>query len=243
MWSVQPPTVELVTQTHESHDVDLTSSLRDYLSVLSVTTTLHTLPQTDLFPPLPEFTSALESVTIVDDAFLPAVHRARLTKTPWEIRDMERACAITSAAHEVVMRELGRFAGGKGVAGKGSAREGGVTARNAALRVNEWEIESEGDAEAIFVAVCRRAGWVFIHIIEALKNLSELALFQSSKHLAYMPIIASGSRAATLHYICNHEVGDFGLTHQSVVDSCFHIALCSGAPDVPDRLSIYCLCP
>lgn len=89
---------------------------------------------------------------------------------------MEKACRVTSDAHEVVMRELGRFAGGQGAAsGKGGKRDGGMA-------VNEWEIEGEGDAEAIFVAVCRREG---------------------SKHLAYMPIIASGMRAATLHYICN----------------------------------------
>ncbi|KAG8891623.1 hypothetical protein FRB99_003444 [Tulasnella sp. 403] len=46
----------------------------------------------------------------------------------------------------------------------------------------EWRIEKEAEAEAIFVASCRREGAV---------------------HQAYLPIVASAQRASTLHYCCN----------------------------------------
>jgi Xaa-Pro dipeptidase len=46
----------------------------------------------------------------------------------------------------------------------------------------EWLIEKEAEAEAIFVASCRREG---------------------SVHQAYLPIVAASTRAATLHYCCN----------------------------------------
>ena len=173
MWSIPPPSIDEVVSTLETQSV-LHLPLPSSLS--STTSTLHTLPPTVLFPTLP---TSILSAKPSSDHLLPAIHRARLVKTPFEVSLMTRAAEITSHAHEVVMRELGKFAGGRGVAGKGG-RAG--EARAGGLGLNEWEIESEGDAEAVFAAVCRRAG---------------------SKHLAYMPIMASGMRAATLHYICN----------------------------------------
>lgn len=50
------------------------------------------------------------------------------------------------------MRELGRFANDKA----------GIDFKERSGRelLSEWKIESEGDAEAVFVAACRRAGCV-----------------------------------------------------------------------------------
>ncbi|KAL7411963.1 metallopeptidase family M24-domain-containing protein [Mrakia frigida] len=178
MWSIPPPSIpEVISslQTQTVFHLPLPSSLST-----SSTSTLHTLPPTPLFPTLPDFIISA-STTPSSDSLLPAIHLARLLKDGFEIDLMEKAVAVTSNAHEVVMRELGKFAGGKGVAGKGGR---GGESRDGGLGLKEWEIEGEGDAEAVFVAVCRRGG---------------------SKHLAYMPIIASGMRAATLHYICNHS--------------------------------------
>lgn len=81
---------------------------------------------------------------------LTALHRARLVKTEAEIDRIRYANLITSGAHEVVMRELGRFANDK----TGVERKD----RTGREMVHEWKIESEGDAEAVFVAACRRAG-------------------------------------------------------------------------------------
>jgi len=52
------------------------------------------------------------------------------------------------------------------------------------LLPGEWLIEKEAEAEAIFVASCRREGAV---------------------HQAYLPIVAASTRASTLHYCCNDE--------------------------------------
>lgn len=112
---------------------------------------------------------------------LDALQRARLTKTPIEIERIREANRITSAAHEIVMRELGRFARRR--AGSSEDEDAptaaSTVARKAVESLSEWEIESEADAEAVFVAACRRAG----------------------AGQAYLPIVASGSRASTLHYV------------------------------------------
>jgi len=52
------------------------------------------------------------------------------------------------------------------------------------LMPGEWLIEKEAEAEAIFVASCRREG---------------------SVHQAYLPIVAASTRASTLHYCCNDK--------------------------------------
>jgi Xaa-Pro dipeptidase len=51
------------------------------------------------------------------------------------------------------MRELGRHASRrKDGEGKGTKERTGTEA------VGEWEVEAEGDAEALFVATCKRMG-------------------------------------------------------------------------------------
>ncbi|CED85454.1 Putative metallopeptidase [Phaffia rhodozyma] len=178
MWSVPPPSIEEASALFETHFIQPILSLQSTVSSLGSTHQIHTLPPTLLFPALPTFMNAYHSSKQASSAsLLPAIHQARLTKTPFEIENMERANKITSAAHEVVMRELGRFAGGR-------ASMRGIDGRPLDLGGQDWEIEGEGDAEALFTAVCRRGG---------------------SKHLSYMPIVAGGPRAATLHYICNHQ--------------------------------------
>ena len=57
------------------------------------------------------------------------------------------------------------------------------------LLPGEWLIEKEAEAEAIFVASCRREG---------------------SIHQAYLPIVAASMRASTLHYCCNDREFSWG---------------------------------
>jgi len=69
----------------------------------------------------------------------------------------------------------------------GAAAKGGIVAGAGAgvdrpLLPGEWLIQKEAEAEAIFVASCRREGAV---------------------HQAYLPIVAASIRASTLHYCCN----------------------------------------
>lgn len=116
---------------------------------------------------------------------LNALHTVRLVKSPVEIEHIREANRITSAAHEVVMRELGRFARRRAetatTVGKNGTTAGAPSSsgRKSVETLSEWEIESEADAEAVFVAACKRAG----------------------AGQAYLPIVASGSRASTLHYV------------------------------------------
>lgn len=156
MWSVPPPSLEVCAKRLSSHAFEPLPALERVLSAFTSTSTVHTLPSTVLFPALPSSLGQMQA-TRAEDALLPALHQARLLKTEHEIALMARANAITSQAHEVVMRALGRHAAGRGVAGAQSTRfeERGVGAYAA-----EWEIEGEGDAEALFVAACRRGGCV-----------------------------------------------------------------------------------
>lgn len=216
MWSIPPPSLADCAAAFSSHAFNPLPALLPTLSSLPPTTTLHTLPHSPLFPALP--TGLPEPLAVNADLLLPALHKARLIKDPFEVALMARAAALTSQAHECVMRALGRHAAGRGVAGRGG-REGGEGERGVGGEVGEWEIEGEGDAEAVFVAACRRGGCVpFLLSLVALGRCSSpspsadpgpapcapSSRQNSSKHLSYMPIIASGPRAATLHYVCNH---------------------------------------
>ena len=115
-----------------------------------------------LFPVLPQgfrdvITATLGNVaadTKTTDAYLlPAVHRARLTKDAYEVAEIRRASEISSRAHETVMRVLGL--------GVKHLQEGKtVKAQGRPLLPGEWLIEKEAEAEALFVASCRREGYV-----------------------------------------------------------------------------------
>lgn len=117
---------------------------------------VHILPPTPIFPSIPSLlltTLAISGVTPppICTYLLPALHAARLIKTTYEIELIREANAISSRAHEVIMRVLGKDM--KEVGG----RVGGKKASGAVMP-GQWRIEKEAEAEAVFVASCRREG-------------------------------------------------------------------------------------
>lgn len=158
MWSIPPPTKKEVSETHEATRVAyipaLTESIIGFHKAFP-DAIFHTLPiGSPLFPELKgDFTQLKLSPT--DDFLLPALHQARLIKTEYEITQVRKANEISSRAHEVVMRMLGRAVIGM------IQREPGAGIERPLLP-GEWLIEKEAEAEAIFVASCRREGYVKI---------------------------------------------------------------------------------
>ena len=158
MWSVPPPSLEDAKQNHDvtaiDHPVALPAAIEILIKALPEAL-FHTLPRNSpLFPVLPEeYTQqVLSSGGAVTDLYLlSALQHTRLIKDADEIAAIKHANEISSRAHEVVMRVLG-----KAVKGKIQA-ETGV---NRPLLPGEWLIEKEAEAEAIFVASCRREGSV-----------------------------------------------------------------------------------
>ena len=189
MWSIPPPTLEVAAQTHDVTRVDypdnLTKTLHD-LTKSSTDSVLHILPKDSaLFPVVPQELTELSvssQVKVTDQYFLPALHQARLIKTPEELQLIKKANEISSRAHETVMRVLGAAVRGKIARGEGAGE-------TRPLLPGEWLIEKEAEAEAIFVASCRREG---------------------SIHQAYLPIVAASTRASTLHYCCNDREFSWG---------------------------------
>jgi len=181
MWSVPPPDIASATNTYtQATSIAYTSALESSLSRLLSAfpdSLIHTLPlRSPLFPEIKtEYLTLAANAT--DNYLLAALARARITKTPYEITQIRRANEISSRAHEVVMRLLGSAVKGLITAGPGA----GVTRP---LLPGEWLIEKEEEAEAVFVASCRREG---------------------SVHQAYLPIVAASTRASTLHYCCNDK--------------------------------------
>lgn len=182
MWSVPPPTLEVASRTHDVTRVDHPDNLAKALHNLaksSADSILHILPRDSvLFPVIPqEFTTFAVSskVKVTDEYLLPALHRARLIKTSEELQLIKKANEISSRAHETVMRVLG-------AAVRGAIAKGEGAGETRPLLPGEWLIEKEAEAEAIFVASCRREG---------------------SIRQAYLPIVAASTRASTLHYCCN----------------------------------------
>ncbi|TDL17094.1 Creatinase/aminopeptidase [Rickenella mellea] len=184
MWSIPPPSLEAASATHEATSVAHPPALHDALSTFLKAypdAIVHTLPRgSPLFPPFNEDYLAPASnvnANITDAYLLAALHRARMLKTEYEITQIRMANEVSSRAHEVVMRLLG-----KGVRGLIQREKGAGVARP--LLPGEWLIEKEAEAEAVFVASCRREGAV---------------------HQAYLPIVAASTRASTLHYCCNDK--------------------------------------
>ncbi|KAG8848877.1 hypothetical protein FRB96_001009 [Tulasnella sp. 330] len=191
MWTPPPPTLVAASETYDFGSVQCTSDLISAATTFLAEyrdTVIHTLPQTAQFPaPSPEFVKSFGSSS-TPAYLLSALSLARLIKTPHEIELIRKANAISSRAHEVVMRLLGRDAAGL-IQGP---REGG------AIMPDAWRIEKEAEAEAVFVASCRREGAV---------------------HQAYLPIVASAQRASTLHYCCNDRDFAWGpLVHDHTSD-------------------------
>ncbi|KAI0693061.1 Creatinase/aminopeptidase [Cytidiella melzeri] len=182
MWSVPPPTVDEAVKTHEATHIAHPSVLSDAINDIIKAypdATFHILPRgSPLFPALSEdYLGLVRNAPISDKYLLPALHQARLTKDVAEVAEIKRANEISSRAHETVMRVLGQ--GVKGLIKQGQGA--GVTRP---LLPGEWLIEKEAEAEALFVASCRREGAV---------------------HQAYLPIVAASNRASTLHYCCNDK--------------------------------------
>jgi Xaa-Pro dipeptidase len=159
MWSVPPPSLEAAKQMYDATHIDYTAALPAAIEAIIKSlpgALFHTLPRnSSLFPVLPtEYTQqVLSSDGAVTDLYLlSALHRARLTKDVDEIAAIKHANEISSRAHEVVMRVLGKAVKGKieTEAGKGKVKR--------PLLPGEWLIEKEAEAEAIFVASCRREG-------------------------------------------------------------------------------------
>ncbi|WWD04352.1 hypothetical protein V865_002421 [Kwoniella europaea PYCC6329] len=184
MWSVPPPSIERASAIYESDKIQHTTALPAFLQSAvqdahNVEVILHTLPNTMEYPALPEIFEKTQGLVRNTDHLFTALHIARMTKDSSEIELIRKANQISSGAHEVVMRELGKFARDR------EAGKGGHQQRTGKESLSQWEIESEGDAEAVFVATCRRMG---------------------ATTQAYLPIVASGSRASTLHYVCNDRL-------------------------------------
>jgi Xaa-Pro dipeptidase len=185
MWSVPPPSLEAAKQTHDVNKIDHPSALPQAIEALVKAhpdALFHTLPRNSpLFPVLPEeyvnLVLSHENGAVTDLYLLSALHRARLIKDDAEIEAIKHANAISSRAHEVVMRVLGQAVRVKVAKGEGVPID-------RPLLPGEWLIEKEAEAEAIFVASCRREG---------------------SVHQAYLPIVAASTRASTLHYCCNDK--------------------------------------
>jgi Xaa-Pro dipeptidase len=152
MWSPPPPSLELA---REGHDATIIKYTADFISTTSrillehPDALIHTLPMNSkLFPSAsPEFVRVFADKA-TSGYLLAALHLARLIKTPCEIDLIRKANAISSRAHEVIMRLLARGSYTKPVNA------------GAVLMPDQWRIEREAEAEAIFVATCRREGCV-----------------------------------------------------------------------------------
>ncbi|KAF8479439.1 prolidase [Gautieria morchelliformis] len=180
MWSPAPPTVAEATQIYSPEHISSVHTSPELLMMLEETlkafpaAIIHTLPPyPSPFPEQPHEVVHRYAGRFMHAYLLHALHKARLIKTPEEISLIRTANDISSRAHEVVMRLLG-----KGVRGLVHTEKG-----KPALP-GEWLIQKEAEAEAVFVASCRREGAV---------------------HQAYLPIVAASTRAATLHYCCNDK--------------------------------------
>lgn len=161
MWSVPPPTIEEAKQLFDVTDIAYSSELQSTIESLLQShpeAVFHTLPRNSpLFPTLSEeymstiVTSATHTAT--DAYLLSSLHKTRLIKDENEVTMLRRANDISSRAHETVMRVLGNAVQGKILQGKSAGID-------RPLLPGEWLVEKEAEAEAIFVASCRREGYV-----------------------------------------------------------------------------------
>ncbi len=155
MWSPPPPTIEQAKTKHPGiSSVQYISALRKLVLLFlqnHPNALIQTLPldKPSLFPPLHDSLIAVVTKNGTSKYLLPALHRARLIKTPYEILLIRKANAISSRAHELIMRVLGEHAHDDLV---------GKSAEGKLVMPSEWRIEKEAEAEAAFVASCRREG-------------------------------------------------------------------------------------
>ena len=157
MWSGNRPSVEELSRQMEFTTIKGEGYTN--ASLFPKSTRLPTIVHT---LPNVSFVSAAVATINADishstEYLLPALHAARRNKSPAEVGLMRRAAEITKEAHLALMRGVGR-----------------------------GRIKDENEAEAVFVAQCRKGG---------------------AKHQAYTPIVANGASAGTLHYIDNTAGG------------------------------------
>ncbi|CAG7850633.1 Probable Xaa-Pro aminopeptidase PEPP; AltName: Full=Aminoacylproline aminopeptidase; AltName: Full=Prolidase [Serendipita indica DSM 11827] len=188
LWSPAPPNME---EARKMYDVTEISFSKDFQSVLTDVLKnhpqhiLHVLPSSSLYPSHPDtVATCLQPST--DQYLLTALHQVRLIKDEYEISLIRKANEISSRAHEVVMRLLGQGVRDLEIRSNGVPNGKKV---NRPLMPHEWRIHHEAEAEAVFVASCRREG---------------------SIHQAYLPIVAASTRASTLHYCCNDKQFSWG---------------------------------
>ena len=158
MWSIPPPSIDEASTSHNVSHVHYIAALEDEIATLVKAfpdALFHTLPRNSpFFPNLSDDYSQIvlsaEGGAVTDAYLLSALHLARLIKDEVEIALIRQANQISSRAHETVMRVLGKAVkGGIVPPAPGSTRP---------LLPGEWLIEQEAEAEAIFVASCRREG-------------------------------------------------------------------------------------
>ncbi|KAF8515429.1 peptidase M24, structural domain-containing protein [Gautieria morchelliformis] len=143
-----PPTVAEAAQTYSPEHISSVNTSPELLMVLEKmlkafpAAIIHTLPPyPSPFPEQPHEVVHRYAGCFMHAYLLHALHKAQLIKTPEEISLIRTANDISSRAHEVVMRLLG-----KGVRGLVHTEKG-----KAALS-GEWLIQKEAEAEAVFVA-------------------------------------------------------------------------------------------
>jgi Xaa-Pro dipeptidase len=157
MWSVPPPTILEARKTHDVENIEYCPS--DFGDAIQEVVkgcggaVVHTLPtDPNLWPKIPSGylrESAANGLILTDAYLLAALQQTRLQKDVEEIELIRQANAVSSRAHEVVMRVLGMAAKGK---------MGGRASQDRPPLPGEWLIEKEAEAEALFVASCRREG-------------------------------------------------------------------------------------
>jgi Xaa-Pro dipeptidase len=165
MWSIPPPSIPEARESHNvSNILHIESFTSSFVSALTAKpdALVHTLPQTAQFPLLPPLSAvdAHSSLPVVEAYLLLALHRARLTKSDAEVQRIRRANEISSRAHEVVMRVLGT--GVRAAPLQAHASSDSEMPRCHPVLPGEWLIEREAEAEAIFVASCRREGYAVV---------------------------------------------------------------------------------
>ena len=165
LWSVPPPSLEEAKKAYDVTNVQHTSAFVSTIESLlkaRPNALIHVLPMDlPVFPKLPkEYAQAISTTddrgfgfSVTDAFLLAALQNTRIIKDEEEVALMRQANQISSRAHEVVMRVLGK-------AVKGMIEKGAGAGIDRPLLPGEWLIEKEAEAEAIFVASCRREGYV-----------------------------------------------------------------------------------
>jgi Xaa-Pro dipeptidase len=156
LWSPAPPSLQearkLFDANHVGFSKDFTNCLTGILKK-HPNHCIHTLPESRQYP---AHSADVRKRSTDSQYLLTAIHRARLTKDDYEIALIRKANDISSRAHEVVMRLLGQGVIDKSEYSNGTKRV--AKDKSAPLMPSEWRIEKEAEAEAVFVATCRREG-------------------------------------------------------------------------------------